>query len=103
VAELELRRLHLEAANAEEQTRIFDEMRVQALHSDATNAAGCLKYVLIYYPSGSKQRTGSRLDLTVERHRQAVARDIIVYLRRTTGQELGDAPEPWVEKFAKHD
>ena len=94
-------RLHLEAALAEEQTRMFEESRTQALQSDATGAAGCLDQVFIYYPSGSKQRTGSHLDHVVERHRLAVAREIIAHLRRVTGQDLGDKPEPWVKKYAK--
>ena len=82
---------------------MFDELRVQALHDDAIEAAACLKHVFIYYPSGSKQRTGSHLDRTVERHRISAAREIIAYLRRTTGQDLGDKPEPWIERYAKPD
>lgn len=94
-------RLHLEAAFAEEQTRVFDEARTKALESDAAGAAGLLEYVVIYYPSGSKQRTGSHLDLVVERHRDIVIQDIIRHLREKTGEDLGDKPEVWVQKYDK--
>jgi hypothetical protein len=60
-----------------------------------------LRYVISYYPSGSKQRTGSKLDRVVERHRTAVVRDIVAHLRRTTGQDLGEGPEPWIQKYAQ--
>ncbi len=85
---------------ASEQTQIFDEMRTRALKSSAAEAAGCLEYVVSYYPSGTKQVTGSRLDRMVERERAAVVRDIISYLRKQTGGDLGNAPDGWVEKYA---
>jgi len=86
---------------ASEQTQIFEEMRTQALQSDATGAAGCLEYVVGYYPSGSKQETGSRLDRMVERERALAVRDIVAYLRTKTGQDLGESPEAWIQKYAK--
>jgi hypothetical protein len=94
--------LNLQAAFADEQTQIFDEMRTQALQSTApSNIAGSLEYVVVYYASGSKQRTGSKLDRVVERHRTAVVREIIAHLRRVTGQDLGENPEPWIQKYAR--
>ena len=93
--------LHLRTAFADEQTQIFDDMRMRALQSTAApDIAGSLEYVVFYYPSGSKQRAGSKLDRVVERHRTAVVRDIVAHLRRTTGQDLGDGPEPWIQKYA---
>jgi hypothetical protein len=86
---------------ASEQTKIFEEMRTRALQSDPAGAAGCLEYVVNYYPSGSKQETGSRLDRMVERERAIAERDIIAHLRIKTGQDLGESPEPWIEKYAK--
>jgi hypothetical protein len=86
---------------ASEQTQIFDEMRTKALQSDAPGAAGCLEYVVGYYPSGSKQETGSQLDRMVERGRTLAARDIIAYLRAKTGEDLGESPEAWIQKYAK--
>ncbi len=94
--------LHLQAAFADAQTQIFDEMRTQALQSSAPpDIAGSLEYVVTYYPSGSKQRAGSKLDRVVERHRTAVVRDIVAHLRSSTGQDLGESPEPWIQKYAR--
>jgi hypothetical protein len=76
-------------------------MRVQALQSDAAGAAGCLGYVVGYYPTGTKQTTGSRLDRIVERERTIAERDIIAYLRAKTGEDLGLNPEVWIGKYAK--
>ena len=93
--------LKVQVAFASEQTQIFDEMRTRALQSDAAEAVGCLEYVVDYYPSGSKQETGSRLDRMVERERTLAARDIVAYLRTKTGEDLGASPEPWIQKYAK--
>jgi hypothetical protein len=76
-------------------------MRTRALQSSASDAAGCLQYVVHYYESGSKQETGSRLDRMVERERQRAAQDIMAYLRIKTGQDLGESPEAWIQKYAQ--
>ena len=93
--------LTIRVAWASEQTKIFEEMRTRALQSSASDAAGCLQYVVHYYESGSKQETGSRLDRMVERERQRAAQDIIAYLRTKTGQDLGESPEAWIQKYAQ--
>jgi hypothetical protein len=92
--------LTISVAFASEQTQIFDEMRTKALQSDAAGAAGFLEYVVDYYPSGTKQQTGSRLDRMVERERAQAERDIIAHLRIQTGQDLGESPEAWIQKYA---
>ena len=91
--------LTIRVAWASEQTKIFDEMRRQALQSDTEGATRCLNYVVGYYPSGSKQPTGSRLDQIVERERALAASDIVAYLRAKTGEDLGENPETWIEKY----
>lgn len=93
--------LTIRVAWAGEQTKIFDEMRTQALQSDPAGAARCLDYVVGYYPSGSKQEAGSRLDRMVERERTLTARDIVAYLRTKTGEDFGESPEIWIQKYAK--
>ena len=80
---------------------VFDEMRTKALQSDVEGAAGCLDYVVGYYPSGSKQDTGSRFDRMVERERTLAAREIVAHLRRKIGEDLGDSPAAWIAKYAK--
>lgn len=93
--------LQIRVAWASEQTKIFDEMRTNALQTDAAGAASYLDYVVGYYPSGTKQESGSRLDRMVEHARTLAARDIIAYLRAKTGEDLGDRPEAWIQKYAK--
>lgn len=92
-------RLHLEAALAEEQTRVFEEARTKALQGGISEASALLEYVTIYYPSGSKQRVGSHLDTVVERYRNMVIHDISQYLRQETGEDLGDKPASWIQRY----
>lgn len=93
--------LRLRVAYANEQTQIFEEMRRSALSADAVGAAQSLEYAARYYPSGTKQVAGSRLDQIVERQRVQAIRDIIAHLRAKTGEDLGDDPEKWIQKYAK--
>ena len=92
--------LKIHVAFASEQTQIFDEMRTKAMQSDPAGAAGCLQCVVNYYPSGSKQETGSRLDRIVERERTLAVREIIAHLRVKTNQDLGENPDVWIQKYA---
>jgi hypothetical protein len=93
--------LKLRVAFASEQVTIFDEMRDKALHSDISGAAGCLAYVVNYYPSGTKQVSGSRLDRIVESARGQSVREILADLRTKTGEDLGSDPDSWIKKYAK--
>ena len=93
--------LTIRVAWASEQTQIFEDMRTKALQSDAGEAVVCLQYVIWYYPSGSKQEAGSRLDRMVERERARAAQDIIAYLRTKAGEDLGENPEAWIQKYGK--
>ena len=93
--------LSIRVAFAEEQTAIFDEMRAKAVAADPTKAVEYLEYAVNYYPSGSKQVQGSRLDLVVERARESSVREILAELRVKTGKDLGDAPHTWIEAYQK--
>ena len=95
-------RLKIEVAFAEEQTRIFEDMRKQALSGSPTGVAESLAYVVNYHPSGSKQREGSRLDRAAERARAATTREIVGELRQKAGEDLGAKPEKWIQKYAKN-
>ena len=53
------------------------------------------------FQTGSKQIQGSRLDSLVERERSNAVQIIISYLRTKTGEDLGNDPEKWIEKYAK--
>lgn len=91
--------LGIQVAFASEQTQTFDEMRTQALTTDPAGAAACLAYVIHYYPSGTKQESGSQLDRMVERERRLAARDIVAHLRASTGEDLGEDPKTWIQKY----
>ena len=93
--------LALRTEFAREQIEIFDEMRSHALQSDLSEAVSSLRYASSYYPSGTKQVRGSRLDRIVERERSDAVRAIISHLRAKTGEDLGDTPEKWIERYAK--
>src|SRR4051794_8439912 len=70
---------------ARDQIEIIDEMKREALKSDATAAANSLRYAVEYYPSGTKQISGSRLDRIVETQRVEAVQVIITHLRTKTG------------------
>ena len=87
----------LRIAFADEQTTIFDEMREKVARSDPPEAADYLAYALNYYPSGTKQIPGSRLDRIVERARRNAVREMISLLRAKSGRDFGDDPQRWVD------
>ena len=91
--------LEIRVMMAHEQIQLFDEMHQRAMHGSASEIAESMRYVVSYYPSGTKQIAGSLLDQIVEQARAATIRDLIDHLRQTTGEDLGDAAEPWIQKF----
>jgi hypothetical protein len=94
-------RLQIRVASASEQTQIFTEMRTRAFQASLSGAADCLQYVTCYYPSGTRQETGSQLDRMVERERKKVVHDIIAYMRTKTDQDLGADPAAWIQKYVQ--
>jgi hypothetical protein len=92
-------------AFAAEQTETFEQMVAKASTSlrqsppDTRGAVGCLRYARWYYPSGTKQTEGSRLDQIVERCRGLAEARIIQMLREATGKDLGDDAEHWISMF----
>lgn len=94
-----------EIAFAEEQTRIFDQMAASAQESldqsppDVYAAVSDLRYLHNYYPSGTKQNTGSRLDKIVERSRAQAETRVIEKLREATQTDLGNNADAWIQEF----
>ena len=90
---------------AVEQTEVISEMVEKASEAlrreppDVKAAVGFLEYAHRYYPSGTKQTVGSRLDRIVERSRSNAERQIIEMLRVATDTDLGPDPEAWVREF----
>jgi hypothetical protein len=74
-------RLALRVAMAHDQIEIFEEMRLKASTNSPQEAAECLQYVQNYYPSGTKQPSGSRLDRIVETARSNAVREITVRIQ----------------------
>jgi len=91
--------LRLRVAFAGEQIEVFKNLRALALSSNAPGAAQSLESVVHYYPSGTKQVSGTPLDLVVERERADAICAIVAHLRAKTGEDLGDAPEAWIQKY----
>lgn len=79
--------------------QLFTEMRASALQDDAVLASGTLYYVMHYYPSGTRQQSGSPLDKIVERERANAVRDIMAHLRATGGKDFGDDPKAWFDAY----
>jgi hypothetical protein len=88
-------------ALAEEQIGIFDEMEARAKLQPYENGVDALQYVVRYYPSGTKQVEGSKLDSVVECCRTRTAQSIIDILRKKSGKDLGPNPEAWIEDIRK--
>jgi hypothetical protein len=89
-------RIGLRVAFAEEQTAIFDEMRAKIETANPENGIEFLEYAVSYFPTGTKQIMGSRLDQIVERERRSAVREMIATLRKKTGQDFGDDPQAWL-------
>jgi hypothetical protein len=95
----------LRIAFADEQTEIFESMVSQAEAAlsnsppDVLKAVGHLEYTHNYYPSGTQQIVGSRLDQIVERSRSCCERRITDRLREVAGEDLGSTPEAWIGRY----
>ena len=84
-------------AFAEEQVTVFFEQAEKAENAEPIDAVRYLKYVIVYYPSGTKQVAGSRLDEIVEACREVAVARILAVLKHKTGKDLGADPAAWRE------
>lgn len=85
---------------ADEQIRIFHLMQNEIYQSkDPYDMAVKLNYIVSYYPSGTKQEKGSRLDCIVETVRKNVTSDVINFLKRSTGKDFGSDAQQWINKL----
>jgi len=92
--------LKLRVSFADDQIRIFDEMKVSSnTTSDPHRLTGFLAYAVNYYPSGSKQTTGTRLDRIVETGRSNAIAEIVIRLQNITGKSLGSDPQKWIAEY----
>jgi len=85
-------------------TEVMQEGRDAALvNTNVTEVANTLRWVGGFYrppqpPSSGIERHDYNL---MERVRVGYQRDIVLHLRQLTADQLGDNPEPWIEKYAK--
>jgi prepilin-type processing-associated H-X9-DG protein len=92
--------LKLNVAFADGQVAIFEDMKASANGTtDPQQLSGKLEYVMNYYPSGSKQKSGTQLDRIVELARSNSIAVIIGRLRIVTGKDLGNDPKDWVGQY----
>lgn len=90
----------IRVAFAEGQVAIFNTAEATAVQTTNPRIlTGQLQYVTEYYPSGTKQIKGSRLDRIVEASRSNAVRAIIVRLRVVTEKDFGDDPSQWIKAF----
>jgi len=68
--------LNIRLAFAVDEVSIFSEMVEKARSGTKANATEYLDYVIFYYPSGTKQISGSALDRLVEDRRQIAIDEI---------------------------
>jgi len=79
----------------------YGNCRDVALRSEPDAAAGQL-YIIACLPP-RKTNNLSPLLRIVERERDRDIHDVIAYLRTKTGDDLGDDPEKWIEKYSTHE
>ena len=95
--------LSLQVAFADDQVDIIEYIKIKALESDPSqNPSGTVDFleaIVQYYPSGTKQRSGSKLDRIVENVRKAAVREVIAFLRDKLKIDLGDDPQKWIEHY----
>ena len=78
----------------------YGKWRDTAFESDPEGAAWCL-HTIISLPTGTANRSGP-LVWIVKGERERDVRDVIEYLRKKTGEDLGDDPAKWIEKYPPH-
>src|SRR5215472_15822648 len=89
---LQQMRQSTEIAYASGTVYALQQDRDVAVHADIPTAAERLQWVSTGF--NAKQTPGSQLDKICNLQRTNVIRDILVYLRSKTGEDLGENPEP---------
>lgn len=92
------------ATLADGRTEMLQEGRDAALSkTNVTEVADSLRWVGRFYrppepPTSGIERHHYNL---MERVRVCYQRDIVLHLRQLTGEQLGDDPKLWIQKYAK--
>ncbi len=92
--------LHIRVSLAYEYITEFEQMRTEAIEtSDVGEAVGKLRHTIRFYPSGSTQFPGSKVDRIVETARSHAVRDIVAHLRKIAPKDLGDDSDGWLVEY----
>ena len=87
--------------SAEDQIKIIHEMVDESKNEAPEELVRSLEYTINYYPSGTKLKTGSRLDKIVEKERQKAIHQMLEILKLKTKTDLGNDPNIWIKKYKK--
>ena len=82
------------------EVRDIDKCRDWALHADIPKAVEYLDTLDQSPPREWTVRIGNR-GRVIELERASAIREVIAYLRKKTGEDLGDDPKKWIEKYGK--
>ena len=96
---IRLAEITIRSGLAAEQVELFDDMREQSQQAGVPAVVAHLRYVRLYYRSGTKQLAGSRLDQLVESARAGAVRAIVQFIRSRADVDLGTDPEVWERAF----
>jgi len=81
--------------DAQDSVELIDTLRDNALQVETREAVGDLDAIVQLPP---KQNTNFYV-MAVQQARTNAVRDIIEYLRKKTGDDLGDDPQKWIKKY----
>ena len=76
----------------------YGRSRDAALRSDPREAVKMLAIIATLPPR--RTNNASPVLRMIERERDRDVRDVIEYLRKKTGEDLGDDPAKWIEKYS---
>jgi hypothetical protein len=90
--------LVLELGAVRGEAELIESLWVASNLSEPQAAAEALLRLKEYHQS-RPLKPGSNAEAILELHKRAVRRGIIQFLRNKTGQDLGDDPDRWIEKY----
>ena len=77
----------------------YGRLRAQAENGDISEAAACLKDVQAFWPPQILH--DGKFAGIVASFRDSTVHEIITRMRSLSGENLGDDPEPWLNKYYK--
>ena len=82
------------------EVRDIDKCRDWAVHAEVPKAVEYLDMLDQNPPREWTARRGNP-GRVIEIERASAIREVIAYLRKKTGEDLGDDPKKWIEKYGK--